>query len=58
MLPFSNGAKPVHAFIGLGFEDRNDAFDFNCTLADFKSTWIDREKEAEEPFGQPSGPTK
>eukprot|EP00435_Cladocopium_sp_Y103_P070674 s274_g35.t2 len=38
-----------HAFIGLGFEDRNDAFDFNCTLADFKSTWIDREKEAEMP---------
>eukprot|EP00438_Fugacium_kawagutii_P034949 Skav211769 [mRNA] locus=scaffold674:524049:557446:+ [translate_table: standard] len=29
--------------------DRNDAFDFNCTLADFKSTWIDREKEAETP---------
>ena len=36
---------PRHAFIGLGFEDRNDAFDFNCTLSDFKSTWIDREKE-------------
>mmetsp|Transcript_22396 Transcript_22396/g.56601 ORF Transcript_22396/g.56601 Transcript_22396/m.56601 type:complete len:246 (-) Transcript_22396:8-745(-) len=25
------------AFIGLGFEDRNDAFDFNCCLADHKS---------------------
>jgi len=56
VLKITNGDR--HAFIGLGFEDRNDAFDFNCTLADFKSTWIDREKEAEEPFGQPSGPTK
>lgn len=47
VLKITNGDR--HAFIGLGFEDRNDAFDFNCTLADFKSTWIDREKEAEMP---------
>lgn len=48
VLKITNGDR--HAFIGLGFEDRNDAFDFNCTLADFKSTWIDREKEAEMPM--------
>jgi len=24
-------------FVGLGFEDRNDAFDFNCCLQDFKN---------------------
>merc|ERR1740138_1220088 len=47
VLKITNGAR--HAFIGLGFEDRNDAFDFNCTLSDFKSTFIDREKEAEQP---------
>ncbi|CAJ1431123.1 unnamed protein product [Effrenium voratum] len=38
--------ESLHAFIGLGFEDRNDAFDFNCTLSDFKSTWIDRKEES------------
>jgi hypothetical protein len=29
------------AFLGMGFDDRNDAFDFNATLQDFK-----RQKEA------------
>merc|ERR1719464_1616399 len=46
VLKITNGQR--HAFIGLGFEDRNDAFDFNCTLSDFKSTWVDRDKQAEE----------
>mmetsp|Transcript_3374 Transcript_3374/g.6828 ORF Transcript_3374/g.6828 Transcript_3374/m.6828 type:complete len:365 (+) Transcript_3374:47-1141(+) len=46
VLKITNGQR--HAFIGLGFEERNDAFDFNCTLSDFKSTWIDRESQAEE----------
>mmetsp|Transcript_76353 Transcript_76353/g.223906 ORF Transcript_76353/g.223906 Transcript_76353/m.223906 type:complete len:370 (-) Transcript_76353:442-1551(-) len=50
VLKITNGQR--HAFIGLGFEERNDAFDFNCTLSDFKSTWIDREKEVELPESQ------
>lgn len=40
VLKITNGDR--HAFIGLGFEDRNDAFDFNCALADFKSTYVDK----------------
>ena len=42
VLKITNGAR--HAFIGLGFEDRNDAFDFTCALSDFKTTWVDRDK--------------
>lgn len=42
VLKITNGAR--HAFIGMGFEDRNDAFDFTSSLIDFKSTWIDRDK--------------
>ncbi|KAF8821562.1 Adaptin ear-binding coat-associated protein 2 (NECAP-2) isoform 2 family protein [Cardiosporidium cionae] len=30
-----DNGKGRHAFIGMGFESRNDAFDFNCTLSDF-----------------------
>lgn len=55
VLKITNGAR--HAFIGLGFEDRNDAFDFNCTLADFKSTWVDRDKQVEE-LPKSNEPTK
>lgn len=55
VLKITNGAR--HAFIGLGFEDRNDAFDFNCTLADFKSTWVDRDRQVEEQQ-QPDQPAK
>jgi len=55
VLKIRNGER--HAFVGLGFEDRNDAFDFNCTLADFKSTWVDRAEEAAKP-PEPLGPSK
>mmetsp|Transcript_59090 Transcript_59090/g.105053 ORF Transcript_59090/g.105053 Transcript_59090/m.105053 type:complete len:377 (+) Transcript_59090:68-1198(+) len=55
VLKIRNGER--HAFVGLGFEDRNDAFDFNCTLSDFKSTWVDRAQEAEKP-PEPLGPSK
>lgn len=40
-LKITNGAR--HEFIGIGFEDRNDAFDFNCTLNDFKGTWVEEQ---------------
>jgi adaptin ear-binding coat-associated protein 1/2 len=45
VLKITNGDR--HAFIGLGFEDRNDAFDFNCTLSDFKSSGVDRDVKVE-----------
>ncbi|CAE7036052.1 NECAP2 [Symbiodinium natans] len=44
VLKIVNG--PRHAFIGFGFSDRSDAFDFNACLADFKATWVDKAKEA------------
>ncbi|CAE7252054.1 NECAP1 [Symbiodinium pilosum] len=45
VLKIVNGSR--HAFIGFGFSDRGDAFDFNACLADFKATWVDKAKEAE-----------
>eukprot|EP00439_Symbiodinium_sp_Y106_P014224 s6031_g2.t1 len=44
VLKIVNGAR--HAFIGFGFSDRGDAFDFNACLADFKATWVDKAIEA------------
>lgn len=46
VLKITNGNR--HAFIGLGFEDRNDAFDFNCCLSDFKTTFVDRDDGGKE----------
>lgn len=43
VLKITNGDR--HAFVGLGFEDRNDAFDFYCALADFKTQFVDRDLE-------------
>lgn len=45
VLKVVNGSR--HAFIGFGFSDRNDAFDFKVCLQDFKSTFVDRDKEVE-----------
>lgn len=56
VLKITNGQR--HAFIGLGFEDRNDAFDFNCTLSDFKSTWVDKDTPAENSAAMPAEPAK
>jgi len=42
VLRVENGATGKHMFIGLAFNERNDAFDFNTSLEDAR-----REKEAE-----------
>lgn len=42
VLRVENGATGSHMFIGMAFNERNDAFDFNTSLADAK-----REKEAD-----------
>ncbi len=38
-------AQGRHAFIGIAFNERNDAFDFNVALSEFKSE-IEREDQA------------
>lgn len=40
VLKVTNGQR--HAFIGMGFEDRNAAFDFKCALSDFQATNVGR----------------
>jgi adaptin ear-binding coat-associated protein 1/2 len=42
VLKVEQGATSKHMFIGMAFNERNDAFDFNTSLADAQ-----REKEAE-----------
>eukprot|EP00930_Biecheleria_cincta_P072760 TRINITY_DN60108_c0_g1_i1.p1 TRINITY_DN60108_c0_g1~~TRINITY_DN60108_c0_g1_i1.p1 ORF type:complete len:244 (-),score=58.69 TRINITY_DN60108_c0_g1_i1:19-750(-) len=51
VLKIVNGHR--HAFIGFGFSDRNDAFDFSACLTDFKATFVDKAREAEAAVVQP-----
>mmetsp|Transcript_4775 Transcript_4775/g.6433 ORF Transcript_4775/g.6433 Transcript_4775/m.6433 type:complete len:314 (-) Transcript_4775:37-978(-) len=41
-----SGGAPRHAFVGLGFQDREQAYDFMSTLQDFVRR-MDRQKQAE-----------
>ena len=55
VLRISN-AQGKHAFIGIAFNERNDAFDFNVALSEFKSE-CDREKQAATESTAASGPS-
>ncbi len=50
-------AQGRHAFIGIAFNERNDAFDFNVALAEFKSE-LEREDQASKMSEIPVGPMK
>lgn len=51
-------AQGKHAFIGIAFNERNDAFDFNVSLQEHKNE-CDRENQAatEDPFSHPVSTT-
>jgi hypothetical protein len=55
VLRISN-AQGRHAFIGIAFNERNDSFDFNVALSEFKGE-CDREKQAETESVTPAGPS-
>jgi len=46
--------KQRHAFIGFGFSERNDAFDFMCCLSDFKARFVEAKDKAEPELVGPS----
>lgn len=48
-------AQGRNAFIGIAFNERNDAFDFNVTLSEHKNE-LEREKEAQKMSDEPTGP--
>lgn len=50
-------AQGRHAFIGIAFNERNDAFDFNVALAEFKSE-CEREVQASKLSDVSLGPLK
>mmetsp|Transcript_23381 Transcript_23381/g.51353 ORF Transcript_23381/g.51353 Transcript_23381/m.51353 type:complete len:253 (-) Transcript_23381:149-907(-) len=51
VLKVVHGAR--HAFLGFGFSDRNDAFDFKCCLTDFRSQFVQRDVDAAENIAAP-----
>jgi len=57
VLRVENASTGRHMYIGMAFNERNDAFDFNTSLEDSR-----REKEAAKnppkPFEAPAGPSK
>lgn len=48
-------AQGKHAFIGIAFNERNDAFDFNVALSEFKNE-LEREDQANKAAEAPVGP--
>lgn len=44
-----------HAFIGIAFNERNDAFDFNVALSEFRNE-LEREQNASKFFAEYSNP--
>ena len=50
-------AQGRHAFIGIAFNERNDAFDFNVALNEFKNE-LEREELANKLSDVPVGPMK
>lgn len=48
-------AQGRHAFIGIAFNERNDAFDFNVALQEHKSECQREDKAASEPLSSSSG---
>jgi adaptin ear-binding coat-associated protein 1/2 len=48
-------AQGRHAFIGIAFNERNDSFDFNVALSEFRSQ-VEREEQAEKGVGSIAAP--
>lgn len=53
VLRISDGAGK-HAFIGVGFNERNEAFDFNVALSDHEKWTLRETEKADEPDEAPA----